>query len=101
MFYTNKLCLKQFSCTLLLSFCLLNLKLLLLLSLSLLPFRTLEGLPRPILRLPLILRITIYSRQVISLALEARYLGQLDSQYLYPLGSPAGPAIPPGSGYSF
>jgi hypothetical protein len=39
-------------------------------------------------RLPLLLRITIYSRQMISLALEARYLGQLDSQYLYPLGSP-------------
>jgi hypothetical protein len=46
-------------------------------------------------------RFTIYSRQVISLALEARYLGQLDSQHLYPLGSPAGPAIPPGTGCSF
>jgi hypothetical protein len=38
-------------------------------------------------RLPLLLRITVYSRQVISLALDARYLGQLDSQYLYPLGT--------------
>jgi hypothetical protein len=36
----------------------------------------------PIPRLPLLLRITIYCRQVISLTLEARYLGQLDSQYL-------------------
>jgi hypothetical protein len=36
-------------------------------------------------RHPLLLRITIYSRQVISLAPEARYFGQLDSQYLYPL----------------
>jgi hypothetical protein len=44
----------------------------LLLSLLLLP---LESLPR----LQSFLRITIYSRQVISLALEARYLGQLDS----------------------
>jgi hypothetical protein len=52
-------------------------------------------------RLPLLLRITIYSGQVISLALEARYLGQLDSQYLHPLGSPGGPAIPPGTGCSF
>jgi hypothetical protein len=49
-------------------------------------------------RLPLLLRITIYSRQVISLALEARYLEQLDSQYLYPLGSPGDPAVPPGIG---
>jgi hypothetical protein len=55
----------------------------------------------PIPRLPLLLRIIIYSRQVISRALEARYLGQLDSQYLYPLGSPGGPAIPPGTGCSF
>jgi hypothetical protein len=38
---------------------------------------------------------------VISLALEARYLGQLDSQYLYPLGSPGGPAVPPDTGFSF
>jgi hypothetical protein len=52
-------------------------------------------------RLPLLLRITIYSRQVISLAPEARYLGQLESQYLYPLGSLGGPAIPPGTGCSF
>jgi hypothetical protein len=52
-------------------------------------------------RLPLHLRITVYSRQVISLALEARYLRQMDSQYLYPLGSPDGPAIPPGTGCSF
>jgi len=29
------------------------------------------------------------------------YLGQLDSQYLYPLGSPGGPAILPGTGCSF
>jgi hypothetical protein len=57
------------------------------------------GLPRP--RLPLLLRITVYSRQVISLALKTRYLGQLDSQYLYPLGSPGGPAIPPGTGCTF
>jgi hypothetical protein len=49
----------------------------------------------PIPRLPLLLRITIYSRQV---ALEASYLGQLDSQYLYLLGSLGGPAIPPGTG---
>jgi hypothetical protein len=54
-------------------------------------------IPRP----PLLLRITVYSRQVISLALEARYLGQLDSKYLYPLGSPGGPAIPPATGCSF
>jgi hypothetical protein len=59
----------------------------------------LGGLPRP--RLPLLLRITVHSRQVISLALETRYLGQLDSQYLYPLGSPGGPAIPPGTECSF
>jgi hypothetical protein len=52
-------------------------------------------------RLPLLHRITIYSRQVISLALGAHYLGQLDSQYLYPLGSPGGPAIPLGTGCSF
>jgi hypothetical protein len=67
------------------------------------PFWPLErwggGSPRP--RIPLHIRITIYSRQVISLALQARYLGQLDSQYLYPLGSPGGPAIPPGTGCSF
>jgi hypothetical protein len=76
--------------------------LLLLLSLPLLPLELWGGLPRPIIpRLPLLLRITIYSRQVISLALEARYLGQLDSQYLYPLGSSDGPAIPPGTGCSF
>jgi hypothetical protein len=55
----------------------------------------------PIPRLVLLLRITAYSRQVISLALEARYLEQLDSQYLYPLGSPGGPAIPPRTGCLF
>jgi hypothetical protein len=63
--------------------------------------RALGGLPRPIPRLPLLLRVTVYSRQVISLALETLYLRQLDSQYLYPLGSPGGPAIPPGTGCSF
>jgi hypothetical protein len=52
-------------------------------------------------RLLLLPRIIIYSRQVISLALEAHYLGQLDSQYLYPFGSHGGPAIPPGTGCSF
>jgi hypothetical protein len=67
--------------------------------LPLLPFRVLGVLPHP--RLPLLLRITIYSRQVISLALEACYLGQLDFQYLYPFRSPGGPAIPPGTGCSF
>jgi hypothetical protein len=46
-------------------------------------------------RFPLVLRITIYSKQLISLALEARYFGQLASQYLYPLESPGGPANTP------
>jgi hypothetical protein len=78
---------------------LLLLLLLLLLSLPLLPFRALGGLL--ILRLPLLLRITIYSRQVISLALEAHYLRQLDSQYLYPLGSLGDPAIPQALGAHF
>jgi hypothetical protein len=32
--------------------------------------------------------------ETVDRALEARYLGQLESQYLYPLGSPGGPAIP-------
>jgi hypothetical protein len=67
---------------------------LLLLSLSLLPLEH-WGVCLDILMLPLLLRITIYSRQVISLALEARYLRQLDSQYLYPLGNTGGPAKPP------
>jgi hypothetical protein len=69
------------------------------LSLPILPFRAFGVCLVP--RLPLLLRITVYSKQVISLALEARYLGQLDSQYLYPLGSPDGPAIPPDTGCSF
>jgi hypothetical protein len=63
--------------------------------------RELGGLPRLIPRLSLLLRITVYSRQVISLALGARYLGQLDSKYLYPLRNPGGPAIPLGTGSSF
>jgi hypothetical protein len=81
-------------------FILLTNKNILLLSLPLLPLERWGVCP--ISRLPLLLRITIYSRQVISLALEARCLGQLVSQYLYPLGSPGGPAIiPPGTGCSF
>ena len=40
-------------------------------------------------------------RRVISSALKARYLGQLVSQNLCPLGSPVGPVIPPGTGCSF
>jgi hypothetical protein len=44
------------------------------------PFRVLGDLLQLIPSFPLLLRITIYSRQVISLALEARYLRQLDYQ---------------------
>jgi hypothetical protein len=48
-----------------------------LLLLILLPLLPLEhwGVCLEIPRLPLLLRITVYSRQVVSLALEARYLG--------------------------
>jgi hypothetical protein len=33
--------------------------------------------------------------------LESLYTPELDSQYLYHLGSPGGPAIPPDTGCSF
>jgi hypothetical protein len=62
------------------------------------PFCPLErwgGLPRLFPRLPLFLRITIYSRQVISLALEVRYLGQLDSPIFTSPREPGWPSYTP------
>jgi hypothetical protein len=55
------------------------------------------GLPR----LPLFLRITTYSRQVISLALEACYLGQLDSNIYIPSGARVAQLYPQALGAHF
>jgi hypothetical protein len=94
-------CLRDLPNNLIIIIIIIIIMIIIIISVSLLPLERwgvcLDFIPR----LPLLLRITIYSRQVISLGLEARYLGQPASQYLYPLGSSGGPAIPLGTGWSF